>query len=175
VQPLQRLPRLSIFFQVVACSTVDDMLDDEIRRYAKVLEAAVKLSEVSTRELERRLGFGGGTLNRIFAGKIDLKMRHILLVLDTLGMPPERFFQIACVRPPAAAQGGQAGSSVTADLLESFQRFGYGIGSPATPAATPVSDEGLDRRVEAALVRVLERFAAREPGGTQAGVHEALR
>lgn len=140
------------------------MLDGEIRRYAKVLEAAVKLSDFSTRELERRLGFGGGTLNRIFAGKIDLKLRHILLVLDALGMPPERFFQIACVRPPATAEGGQAGTSVTADILESFQRFGYGTGRPVAPAATPVSDEDLDRRVEAALARVLERFAAREPG-----------
>src|ERR1700716_2605167 len=81
------------------CSTLDDMLDEEIRRYAKVLEAVVKLSDFSTRELERRLGLGGGTLNRIFAGKIDLKLRHILLVLEVVGMKPERFFQIACVRP----------------------------------------------------------------------------
>ena len=62
------------------------MVDDEIRRYAKVLEAVVKLSELSTRELERRLDLGGGTLNRIFTGKIDLKLRHVLLVLEVI--PP---------------------------------------------------------------------------------------
>ena len=96
------------------------MLDEEIRRYAKVLEAVVKLSDFSTRELERRLGLGGGTLNRIFAGKIDLKLRHILLVLEVVGMKPERFFQIACVRPAAADE--EVGSSLATEILESFQR-----------------------------------------------------
>ena len=138
------------------------MLDEEIRRYAKVLEAVVKLSDFSTRELERRLGLGGGTLNRIFTGKIDLKLRHILLVLEVVGMKPERFFQIACVRPAAADE--EAGSSLATEILESFQRFGYSIGRPATASDRPLSDEDLDRRIEAALERVLGR-TGKEPSG----------
>src|ERR1700753_2641529 len=109
------------------------MVDDEIRRYAKVLEAVVKLSDLSTRELERRLELGGGTLNRIFTGKIDLKLRHVLLVLDVVGMKPERFFQLACTRPAATATGAHD-SSLAAEILESFQRFGYSIGRPLSPA-----------------------------------------
>ncbi|HVR07599.1 MAG TPA: hypothetical protein VMW75_06080 [Thermoanaerobaculia bacterium] len=138
------------------------MVDDDIRRYAKVLEAVVKLSDLSTRELERRLDLGGGTLNRIFTGKIDLKLRHILLVLEIVGMKPERFFQLASAQPPA---GEEAGSALAAEILESFQRFGYSIGRPAMTADRPLSDDDLDRRIEAALERVLDR-AGRDPAGT---------
>jgi transcriptional regulator with XRE-family HTH domain len=139
------------------------MVDEEIRRYAKVLEAVVKLSELSTRELERRLNLGGGTLNRIFTGKIDLKLRHILLVLEVVGMKPERFFQLAAAQP---ATTDEAGGSLAAEILESFQRFGYSIGRPAALLAdrpvSPLSDEELDRRIEAALARVVGR-AVKDP------------
>ena len=134
------------------------MVDDEIRRYAKVLEAVVKLSDLSTRELERRLELGGGTLNRIFTGKIDLKLRHVLLVLDAVGKKPERFFQLACARPARLAEEDEVASALAAEILESFQRFGYGIGrTPAAAPDRPLSDEELDRRIEAALARVLDR------------------
>jgi transcriptional regulator with XRE-family HTH domain len=139
------------------------MVDDDIRRYAKVLEAVVKLSDLSTRELERRLELGGGTLNRIFTGKIDLKLRHILLVLEVVGMKPERFFQLASTQPPT---GEEAGSALAAEILESFQRFGYSIGRPATVTDRPLSDEELDRRIEAALERVLEK-AGKDPAGAE--------
>jgi len=141
------------------------MVDSEIRRYGKLLEAVVKLSDLSTRELERRLDLGGGTLNRIFTGKIDLKLRHILLVLEIVGMKPERFFQLACTRPAA---GDEAGSALAAEILESFQRFGYSFGRPpAPPPDRQLSDEELDRRIEAALERVLGRIAP-EPAGALA-------
>ena len=143
------------------------MVDSEIRRYGKLLEAVVKLSDLSTRELERRLDLGGGTLNRIFTGKIDLKLRHILLVLEVVGMKPERFFQLACTRPAA---GDEAGSALAAEILESFQRFGYSIGRPpAPPPDRQLSDEELDRRIEAALERVLGRIAPEPAGALAAG------
>jgi transcriptional regulator with XRE-family HTH domain len=152
---------------VIACSRLDDMVDSEIRRYGKLLEAVVKLSDLSTRELERRLDLGGGTLNRIFTGKIDLKLRHILLVLEVVGMKPERFFQLACTRPAA---GDEAGSALAAEILESFQRFGYSIGRPPAPLPDrQLSDEELDRRIEAALGRVLGRTAPEAAGALAAG------
>ncbi len=143
------------------------MVDAEIRRYGKMLEAVVKLSDLSTRELERRLDLGGGTLNRIFTGKIDLKLRHILLVLEVVGMKPERFFQLASARPAA---GDEAGSALAAEILESFQRFGYSIGRPpASPPDRQLSDEELDRRIEAALERVLGRTAQEPAAALAAG------
>jgi hypothetical protein len=128
------------------------MVDEDIRRYAKVLEAVVKLSDLSTREIERRLDLGGGTLNRIFTGKIDLKLRHMLLVLEVVGMKPERFFQLASRQPTA---GAEEGGSLAAEILESFQRYGYSIARTSATPDRPLSDEELDRRIEAALDRVL--------------------
>src|ERR1700724_3671429 len=149
------------------CCRLAAMVDEEIRRAAKVLEAVVKLSDFSTRELERRLDLGGGTLNRIFTGKIDLKLRHVLLVLEVVGMKPERFFQLACARPAAR---DEAGSALAAEILESFQRFGYSIGRPPAPLADrQLSDEELDRRIEAALGRVLGRTAPEAADALAAG------
>ena len=130
----------------------------------------MKLSDLSTRELERRLDLGGGTLNRIFTGKIDLKLRHILLVLEVVGMKPERFFQLACARPAA---GEEAGGALAAEILESFQRFGYNIGRPAAPPPDrQLSDDELDRRIEAALGRVLRRTAPEPAGALAAQRHQ---
>jgi hypothetical protein len=151
------------------------MVDDDIRRMAKVLEAVVKLSDFSTRELERRLELGGGTLNRLFSGKIDLKLRHVLLVLEVVGMKPERFFQLACTRP-ADDDEGEAASLLAAEILESFQRFGYSIGRPGQAAAAPpnrqLSDDELDRRIEAALERVMGK-AGKEPAAPTAPAVQA--
>ncbi len=143
------------------------MVDEDIRRYAKVLEAVVKLSELSTRELERRLDLGGGTLNRIFTGKIDLKLRHVLLILEIVGMKPERFFQLAC-RQPAA--GMETGGSLAAEILESFQRYGYSIGRTAATPDRPLTDDELDRRIEAALDRVLGKTSRDRNGAAAAAV-----
>lgn len=137
------------------------VVEDDVRRYAKLLEAVVKLSDLSTREIERRLDLGGGTLNRVFTGRIDLKVRHLLLVLEVVGMRPERFFQLAC-RPPAAALD-EAGGALAGEILESFQRYGYSIGRASATPDRPLSDEELDRRIEAALDRVLGRTGTERP------------
>ncbi|HWM94335.1 MAG TPA: hypothetical protein VN493_26500 [Thermoanaerobaculia bacterium] len=91
------------------------MIDEEVRRLARLLEALVKVERVPVRELERRLDLGGGTLNRIFSGKIELKVRHILLVLDALGVKPLAFFEQALKVPEGEEE--QAG----ARLLESVE------------------------------------------------------
>jgi hypothetical protein len=91
------------------------MIDQEVLRLARLLEALVKIERVPVRELERRLDLGGGTLNRIFTGKIELKVRHILLVLEALGVKPLAFFEQALkVREGEEEQAG-------ARLLESVE------------------------------------------------------
>ena len=41
--------------------------------------------------MERRLGWGKGTLNGIFRGKIELKLRHLFGILDVLGYTTARW------------------------------------------------------------------------------------
>jgi plasmid maintenance system antidote protein VapI len=127
------------------------VIDDDIRRMASVLEALVRLSDLSVREVERRLDLGAGTLNRIFSGRIDLKVRHILRVLEVIGMRPERYFQLAAAR----ALADDAPASASASLLDSFERLGYGRSGPTPQPSRQWSNEELDRRIEAVLDRIL--------------------
>jgi hypothetical protein len=66
-------------------------------------------------------------------------------------MKPERFFQLACRQPAAGTDGG----SLAAEILESFQRYGYSIGRMSATPDRPLTDDELDRRIEAALDRVM--------------------
>ncbi len=107
------------------------MVDQEIRRLARLLEALVRVQKVSVRALERRLGFGGGTLNRIFSGRIDLKVRHILLVLEDLGVKPAQFFELAYEAGTEDAAAEQ--------LLDKLQRRGLAERLEPEPAPVPAT------------------------------------
>jgi len=50
------------------------VINEEVRRVARLLESVVKLSKVPVRELERRVQYGAGTLNRLFALRIRVRM-----------------------------------------------------------------------------------------------------
>lgn len=77
--------------------------EDEVLRFARLLELVVRVSRMSTRELERRLEMSTGTLNRIFSGKVELKLRHILDIHEALELPPEEFFKMAYSKNPETA------------------------------------------------------------------------
>jgi transcriptional regulator with XRE-family HTH domain len=71
-----------------------ERLDQEVERQVQALKTLIKLSNVSVRELERRLKVGAGTLNRIFAGRIELKVRHVLMILDEIGYEPKEYYNL---------------------------------------------------------------------------------
>lgn len=67
----------------------------EVLRIGKLLESLIAFKKVTVRQVERQLEVSNGTLSRILNGKIELKLRHILDILDIIGIPPEVFFKIA--------------------------------------------------------------------------------
>jgi transcriptional regulator with XRE-family HTH domain len=71
--------------------------DDQVLRILAMLRDAVRYSNLSNREVERRLGVSAnsGYLSRLFAGTRELKLRQILDVLDVVGLPPANFFRAA--------------------------------------------------------------------------------
>jgi transcriptional regulator with XRE-family HTH domain len=131
---------------------------NDARRYAQLLRQVVELSGVSEREVERRLDLGGGTLSRIFSGRIELKLSHLLAVLAVIGIKPERFFQLAAVVLEGASE-----ESLGRQVLAALDRLAPPGAAPpdsnARPAAEPgllhpLLDEELDRRIDAALERL---------------------
>ncbi|HEY9421351.1 MAG TPA: helix-turn-helix domain-containing protein [Thermoanaerobaculia bacterium] len=67
----------------------------EVLRIAGLLEALIAFKKMPIRQLERELGVSNGTLARIFSGKIELKYRHILDILELLQVTPLSFFELA--------------------------------------------------------------------------------
>jgi len=127
------------------------MVDEEVRRLARLLEALVKVEKVPVRELERRLDLGGGTLNRIFNGRIELKVRHVLLVLEALGVKPLAFFEQAYKAP----EGEEETAAWLLDAVERLRR------RPAVPRPEPepLAEEDV-RRI---LVDVLKELGMVPP------------
>lgn len=71
------------------------MNEDEVVRLTNLLSAAVKFSNITQREVERKLGLSSGSLSRLFSGGIELKIKHVLDICEVIGFPPSRFFRAA--------------------------------------------------------------------------------
>lgn len=125
------------------------MIEDDIRRCAKMLESVVRMDGMSARQLEEKLGYGAGTVNRLFSGKIELKLRHILLILEVIGIPPSQFFREVFPEDGRPRSEPEMASRLL-DLLERHVPK-----QAARPPAVPeVTDEELDRRILEALGRL---------------------
>jgi hypothetical protein len=137
---------------------MDDIqpVEVEVKHYARMLRQAVRAAGFSVSEIERRLGTGPKNLRRVFDGSVDLKFKHVVAVLRVIGMSQEEFFAIAS-RTDNRRRRGTAGS----ELLASFERLGYqGKFVPTDDdLEKPPSAEELDRQVEEAVERVIQRRA----------------
>ena len=82
------------------------MNEDEVVRLTNLLSAAVKFSNITQREVERKLGLSSGSLSRLFSGGIELKIKHILDICEVIGFPAARFFHAAY--PQREEESGEA-------------------------------------------------------------------
>jgi hypothetical protein len=89
----------------------------EVGRLCRVLEALVLLKKVKYREIDRLLGTSSGVTRRIFAGKIELKARHIFAILGYLKVEPKVFFRLAY-------EAGDNAAATPLDILAYLQRIG---------------------------------------------------
>ena len=80
--------------------------DEAIERAREVLRIFVSLSDVSQREVRRRLVEAkcGADVSRLLRGSLDPKLRHVLDICRILGMHRGEFFAITYPRPAQASQ-----------------------------------------------------------------------
>jgi hypothetical protein len=73
----------------------------EVARVREALSSLIDLSDLSRREIERRLaGQGSGVdLNRLLAGKFELKLFQLIDVLQVLDIHPLEFFRLIFKEP----------------------------------------------------------------------------
>ena len=141
------------------------MNEDEVARLTNLLSAAVKFSNVTQREVERKLGLSSGSLSRLFSGGIELKIKHILDVCQVISFPPARFFRAAY--PHREEDSGEAWRLQR--LLEQLhpnkdrERDQNLDGFPADAPANP-SQEDIERMVMAALGKFFAEMGKPTPG-----------
>jgi transcriptional regulator with XRE-family HTH domain len=139
---------------------IDDRFGAEVERLLKLTQTALRLLNLSNREVERRMGLSPSYLSRLFGGTIELKVQHVLAICDAAGLHPVEFFRLAY--PEAPEPPSEAATALFAAVrpfrAEAEQRLSRGTGDPRPePAAStsmipeppqPSFDEALKSAVE---------------------------
>jgi transcriptional regulator with XRE-family HTH domain len=71
---------------------MNSLSKEESDRLLALLEGHVRKSELSQREMERRLGLSQGYLGALFQGRIQLKVAHVYGIARILEVEPLYFF-----------------------------------------------------------------------------------
>lgn len=125
-------------------------MNEEIKRLLNVLRTAMKILDITNREVEKKLGLSYGYLSRLFAGAIELKIEHILDICGAIGLRPAEFFHLAYPRVPVP------GTPAAAKLRDVLQGFQPGMdGEEPEAASTALSHEEIERMMLASLRRLL--------------------
>jgi transcriptional regulator with XRE-family HTH domain len=130
-------------------------VEKEVQRYLEILEGLIKVENFSIREVERRLDWGKGTLNAIFRGRIELKLRHLFGILDLLGYTPEQFYDLVHRKMPED-------TSVAQRILRILDDLGVERAPSPEPAPRALDDAELERRMRAMFNTLYEERQAQE-------------
>lgn len=124
--------------------------DDEVTRILAMLRDAVRFSNLSNREVERRLGFSAsGYLSRLFAGSSELKLRQILDILEIVGLPPANFFRAAFSEPDDSPESLR---------MERILLHSHPIPRPETPEEPSPEAPLTEAQVEEMMKKTLRRL-----------------
>jgi transcriptional regulator with XRE-family HTH domain len=67
--------------------------DDEIQVLVQELRRIIKRSDFSQRRVEDQAGFSRGYLSQLLSSNLDLKVWHVLAILEVFGISPAEFFE----------------------------------------------------------------------------------
>lgn len=127
-------------------------MNEEIKRLLNVLRTAMKILDITNREVEKKLGLSYGYLSRLFAGAIELKMEHILDICQAIGLRPAEFFHLAYPRVPVP---GTPAATKLRDVLQGFQPQGTDGAEPEAAATHGLSHEEIERMMLVSLRKLL--------------------
>lgn len=119
---------------------------DEVERLIRVLTTAMRILDLSNREVERRLHLSPSYLSRLFNGLIELRVEHLLAISRAIGLKPAEFFYLAYPKRPDPP------SDASLQLRRVLQEL-----QPPLPSPPPVrgSDEEIEKKIQEAVHRLL--------------------
>lgn len=118
------------------------MAEDQALWMTRLLETSIQESGLSEREVERRLGWRRGTLERMLQGEAALSHEQVLEVLDVLN----RDLELAGLNRRRAN-----GSSMVQDLVDRFRHLGHHPEVAALPLEPPSTRADLESHVDSIL------------------------
>ncbi|HKI02016.1 MAG TPA: hypothetical protein VKK31_08555 [Thermoanaerobaculia bacterium] len=126
------------------------MIDDDIRRYTAVLDELIGRSRLTKADVEQRLHWAKGRLTKLLQGTYELKVRHVLSVLEAINVQPLHFYALV----HRSADSGR-GNSLAESLIAAFEAQG----AKPLPLLLPamLTAEELDARIEKAVRQALDR------------------
>jgi hypothetical protein len=82
---------------------MSDRIEAELALVREKLLEAIEVNRYKVRTLERQMGVPPGTRRKVVNGDVTLFFRHVLEILDAIGMPSHQFF--AAAFPPPGKEG----------------------------------------------------------------------
>jgi AcrR family transcriptional regulator len=119
-----------------------DGLSPEVSRVIEYLELLIAARKIGIREVERHLDISKGTLNRLFSGKITLKLQAVFDILEVLQVTPEEFFSLVYSK-----EGANSAKEETLRRVQSLVL-------PSTPPPPVLTREEVTRIIEEVLSKV---------------------
>jgi hypothetical protein len=108
----------------------------------RLLSVLIQLTGWTRQEVDDRLGFGRGYTSRLLTGNCKLLYRHVLAILEAIGIAPAFYFDVLHGTGPVAGRSRPAGQPNEADtearIREAARLVVAEIGRPArAPGAKP--------------------------------------
>ena len=123
---------------------------EEVERLIRVLTTALRILDLSNREIEKRLHLSPSYLSRLFNGLIELRVEHLLAIARAIGLTPAELFHLAYPRrtdPPSEA------ALQLRRVLQELQPP-----PPAPPSPTLRDDGACTREIERRIQETVQRL-----------------
>ncbi|HVR08343.1 MAG TPA: helix-turn-helix transcriptional regulator [Thermoanaerobaculia bacterium] len=134
-------------------------------RITAMLQSAIRLSNLTYRDVERELGWSVGTITRLMRGGLEFKLKHLLSILRVIHFSPARLLAVAY----PYTKGDSPAEDRLQRLLENMHGEPETWERSAAPAATTrpkqtVTQEDVDSMVMVSLRKLIRGVEDRSDG-----------